>query len=1178
MHALPSTGRTLALPANFLTSHSISRLAIVLLLAIPLRFAADATAQDWKPAKVPDIWKNAPGNGVFWYRCWVETPKSSPTAAGELFVEAADDARELYVNGQRVGVQGGFPPRYRSGLGDPEKFPIPAGLLKPGQANVVAVRIYQEPERRTGFNVAAPALFVGEQAARLNGTWQVRAGDDASWATASDVAAPPADHQFARFEPAADILRTLKKLADEAGPQTPTESLAKFKTPDDLEVELVLAEPDIAQPLQISWDARGRMWIVEFRQYPNPAGLKMVSRDKFLRAVYDRVPPAPPNHFRGEDRITIHEDADGDGRFERHKTFVEGLSLVSSCAVGKGGVWVLNPPYLLFYPDKNGDDIPDGDPEVHLEGFWFEDSHSLANSLRWGPDGWLYGGQGSTVSGDVKRPGSKDPPVHSMGQLIWRYHPESRRYEIFGEGGGNTFGVEIDSKGRVFSGHNGGDTRGFHYVQGGYYQKGFGKHGSLSNPYTFGYFPQMAHHSVPRFTHTFVINEGGALPAAYQGKLFGVEPLQGRVVFSDFQPDKSSFKTRDLGHALTTTDSWFRPVDIKSGPDGAMYVADMYEQRIDHASHYQGRIDKGSGRVYRIKGKGSRSGAKVDWTGANSERVIAALQSENRWTREAAQRTLADRNDTASLKTLQESLAKSSGQTALEQLWVIHLLGGLDDTTTLRALDHDDPYVRLWAARLAADDGQISPAVRDKLVDLAYREPQLAVRSQLASSARRLPAADGLPILKNLLSRDEDLDDIHVPLLLWWGLEAKADLDREAVLNVFADASVWQLPMVRKHVLGRLMRRFASTGARKDLLTCARLLQLAPNDEAKKALMTGFEEAYQGRSLAGLPNELVDAIAKSGGASLPLRLRQGDSTALEEALQAIPNEKTDPKQRRQLVEVLGQVPQAKALPALLTLVESTKDESLRLAGLTSLQSYDDPRVASTLISLHKQLTAEARSVAHSVLASRKAWTLALLDAVADSRIPHDSIPSADVKKLLLRPDETVAGRVKSLFGEVQGATTAEMRAQVDRLHDVVLTGSGNPYNGKQLYAASCGKCHRLFEDGGRIGPELTSYKRDDLRRMLLNVVNPSAEIREGFENYVAITDDGRTLNGFIMDQDTQVVTLRGADGQTMVLPRDEIEELKAVPVSLMPEGLLKDLSEQQVRDLFAYLRATQPLP
>ena len=160
-------------------------------------------------------------------------------------------------------------------------------------------------------------------------------------------------------------------------------------------------------------------------------------------------------------------------------------------AQGRGGVWVLNPPYLLFYPDRNNDDVPDGDPEVHLQGFGLEDTHSVVNSLRWGPDGWLYAAQGSTVTGHVTRPGldAGKEPVHSMGQLIWRYHPETRRYEVFAEGGGNAFGVEIDAKGRIYSGHNGGDTRGFHYVQGGYYQKGFNKHGPLSNPYAFGYFP-----------------------------------------------------------------------------------------------------------------------------------------------------------------------------------------------------------------------------------------------------------------------------------------------------------------------------------------------------------------------------------------------------------------------------------------------------------------------------------------------------------------------------------------------------------------------------------------------------------------------------------------------------------------------------------------------------------------
>jgi putative membrane-bound dehydrogenase-like protein len=250
----------------------------------------------------------------------------------------------------------------------------------------------------------------------------------------------------------------------------------------------------------------------------------MVSRDKFLRSVYDQVPAPPPNHFPGADKITIHEDTDGDGQFDKHSTFLEGLSLMTSFEFGKGGIWVLQPPYLLFYPDANGDDVPDGDPVVHLEGFGMEDSHSVTSHLRWGPDGWLYASQGSTVTGAVKRPGDKTA-VHSMGQLIWRYHPEQKKYEIFAEGGGNAFGVEIDSQGRVYSGHNGPNTRGFHYVQGGYLQKGFGKHGELSNPYTFGYFEAMAHHQVLRFTHTFVIYNGGALPEQYNGRLFGVAPL-----------------------------------------------------------------------------------------------------------------------------------------------------------------------------------------------------------------------------------------------------------------------------------------------------------------------------------------------------------------------------------------------------------------------------------------------------------------------------------------------------------------------------------------------------------------------------------------------------------------------------------------------------------------------------
>src|SRR5262249_7153834 len=264
------------------------------------------------------------------------------------------------------------------------------------------------------------------------------------------------------------LAQVKRKDAEPPAPRTPAESLKLFEAADDLKLEQVLTEPTVAQPVFMTFDERGRLWVVQYLQYPFPAGLKILSEDKHLRAVYDKVPPPPPNHFKGRDKITIHEDTRGDGVFDRHKTFVDGLNIATACARGRGGVWVLNPPYLLFYPDKDGDDVPDGDPVVHLEGFGLEDTHSCVNSLQWGPDGWLYAAQGSTVTGAVKHYGVNEPPVHSMGQHIWRYHPETRRYEIFAEGGGNAFGVEIDAKGRIFSGHNGGDTRGFYYVQGAY--------------------------------------------------------------------------------------------------------------------------------------------------------------------------------------------------------------------------------------------------------------------------------------------------------------------------------------------------------------------------------------------------------------------------------------------------------------------------------------------------------------------------------------------------------------------------------------------------------------------------------------------------------------------------------------------------------------------------------------
>ena len=589
--------------------------------------AQNAKQEDWKTVQVPEIWKRPPAGrgGYSWYRCLVSVPADWRGQTLTLFSEPVDDARAVFVNGHEVGRAGSFPPQFRSGLGSRDRHPVDAAIVRFGETNVIAFRIYNS-DGRSGFNVAAPVLFAKEAGIHLAGSWQMRGGDDRNWASIKSDGAAPAE-AFAKIQPKTDIERILRQLPGEEGMLSVAESLKRFQLPADLQVEAVLSEPEIGQPLFLDFDSRGRMWVLNYKQYPNPAGLKAVSRDKYLRTVYDKVPPPPPNHFRGRDKITIHEDTNGDGVYDLHKTFVDGLSLATSFARGRGGVFVLNPPYLLFYPDKDHDDVPDGDPQVLLQGFGMEDSHSIASNLRWGPDGWLYGAQGSTVTGHIKRYGSKDAPVHSMGQLIWRYHPETKQYEIFAEGGGNTFGVEIDAKGRIYSGHNGGDTRGFHYVQGGYYRKGFGKHGQLSNAFAFGYFPNIAHHKVARFTHKFIIYEGAALSAQYAGKLFGVGPLQSHVIFSDFQPKGATFQSKDLGTALTSRDPWFRPVAIEVGPDGAIYVCDFHEQRIDHASHYQGRVTPDTGRIYRISSRDGDPNGRAQLVGCGIVQGVPAFWS-----------------------------------------------------------------------------------------------------------------------------------------------------------------------------------------------------------------------------------------------------------------------------------------------------------------------------------------------------------------------------------------------------------------------------------------------------------------------------------------------------------------------------------------------------------------------
>lgn len=956
-----------------------------------------------------------------------------------------------------------------------------------------------------------------------------------------------------------------------ASPEVP------FKTPDDLKLELVLKEPEVRQPVHLSFDERGRLWVVQYLQYPAPAGLKPLSHDSYWRAQYDKVPPPPPHHFVGEDKITIHEDTDGDGQFDQQKTFVEGLNIATSVCRGRGGVWVTNPPYLLFYPDRNNDDVPDGDPEVHLEGFGLEDTHSVVNSLCWGPDGWLYAAQGSTVTGDVKHYGVKEQPVHTLGQLIWRYHPETKRYEVFAEGGGNAFGVEIDSAGRIYSGHNGGDTRGFHYVQGGYLQKGFDKHGPLSNPYAFGYFPQMSHNQAQRFTHTFVIYEGSLLPEKYVGNLFGVSPLLHHVVLAAKEPERSTFKTHDIGHAVTTDDLQFVPVDIKLGPDGALYVADWYDKQCAHTRNQDGQIDKSNGRIYRLTSAGASPVKSEDLSKLSSSDLVSRLKHPNKWQRQTALRLLGDRCDQAVIPALRSMLEENSDQSSLEALWALNLVGGLDEATSLAALAHANPQVRVWTIRLLCDGGEVSSHILGRLVELAEAEPNVEVRSQLACSARRLAPADDLAIVRKLLACSEDVDDPRLPLLLWWALEAKVAGSPDTVVQMFREKDTWNLPIVERHITERLMRRFAATGSRKDLFVCAELLTRAPGPEDVKRLMVGFEAAYAGRPLTNLPDELATALLQYSKSSTALGLRQGKPEALDDALKTLADANADRTKQLQYVQILGEVSRPQCVSTLIQLAIGSHDNALQAAALTSLARYDDDTIAPSVLTAYSGMTDDIRSAADALLASRLKWAIAFLKAIDARQIDSVRVPLDVVQKMTRFDDPEVTELIRRHWGEVKPLANDEAKAEIARIAVLLRTGTGLPKEGKPLFMNSCGKCHKLFGEGGKVGPDLTAFKRDDLENMLLHIVNPNAEIREGFGTVLIVTADGRILSGLLVEQDPQIVVLRTAEGTELPVPRSEIEEMSASRQSMMPEGLLKPYKDEQLRHLFGYLRMTQPL-
>ena len=997
-----------------------------------------------------------------------------------------------------------------------------------------------------------------------------------------------------RFTPEmAEFVKRFKgggMLQDGSAKPTPAESLAQFQVAPGLRWDLAATEPMVRQPLNIHFDDRGRMWVVQYLQYPFPAGLKVTKYDQYLRAIYDKVPPAPPNHIKGKDRITILEDTNGDGTFDKAKDFVSDLNIARSVVTGRGGVWVLNPPYLLFYPDKNRDDIPDGPPEVKLSGFGLEDTHSGANSLAWGPDGWLYGAHGSTCTADIKG-------VKFLGQAIWRFHPVTGDFEVFAEGGGNTFSVEFDAQGRVFSGSNYGQTRGLHYAQGALYIKGWSKHGPAMSPYRFGWFEHMAHQGYePRFPQAMLYYEGGAIPQ-YEGHIVVGMALTSRVMASKVARDTSSFQTADIETSVLSSNRWFRPVDMKAGPDGAIYFADWCDSRLSHLDP-RDTWDKESGRIYRLSATGAKVGwAKMDFAKLSGDELIKLLSHPNKWHRQTALRVLWDRGDKSLVPKLKALvLAKASpsplggeragvrgdgNQLALETFWAVHASGGFDDAFALQTLSHPSEMVRYWTIRLLGDRKRVTPAQQTALLALAKTEPVAEVRAQLASSVTRLPGKDALPITHELLLRSEDVTDKHVPLLLWWAVESKCATDRDAILRMLEDSTFWHAPIVQKFIIARLGQRFTAERTDANLETAAKLFALAPSPADADELIKGMEAGLQGDPVKSVPAALSKKVAELWASRAPtptlisFAVRLGHAPAAEAALARISDAKVSEADRRKTITLLAERRVDAAVPTFLKLLRFEKSDALRLDLINALQRFASPDIARELLDLYSGFPAKLRDTAQAALASRPDWSRRLLAAVDEGQLKKEQISIANLLAITAFKDAASDALIKKHWGRLT-KSSEEKEAQIAKVRKLLAGPKGDAKVGQEIFKLACAVCHTFNKEGGKIGPDLTGYERDNLDFILPAIVDPSLAIREEYIGFNITTKDEQSLTGLVTELTKTSVTLLDIGGNKSVLSRTNIKDMNASHISLMPEGLLDAMTEQQVRDLFAYFIAGTP--
>jgi putative membrane-bound dehydrogenase-like protein len=991
------------------------------------------------------------------------------------------------------------------------------------------------------------------------------------------------------------------------------EAAAKAMTVSEgFKVTLFAGEPDVVQPIAMTIDDRGRLWVAEAYSYPR------------------RVP-----QDQAKDRILIFEDTDGDGRFNTRKVFADKLNLVSGLEVGFGGVWVGAAPNLLYIPDANGDDTPDGPPRILLDGWGYQDTHETLNSFIWGPDGWLYGCHGVFTHSNVGKPGTPAAGRTPINAGIWRYHPTRHEFEVFAHGTSNPWGVDFDAHGQCFIEacvipHL------YHMIQGGRYERQAGAH---FNPYTYDDIKTIADHRhyVGANPHAgnnrsdstggghahagLMIYDGGLWPESNRGGLFMNNIHGARLNHDVVTPKGSGFVGSHRPDFLLANDVWSQVVYVRSGPDGNAYMIDWYDKNQCHRNETEVH-DRTNGRIFKVSYDGRSSAAYrprggADLAKASDQELIdhvlqaqptvapgsVRLATPNNWYSRTARRILQGRGLTPAtrgglLQLMKQGFIPAIGgslppaHTPLDEvrrlniLWTLHVTGGLDEEAIRVGLASDSAHLRAWTIQLACETRQPSSETLATFAKLAKSDPSPVVRLYLASAVQRL--AEGLnaakwAILEGLVSHEEDADDPNLPLMVWYAAEPLLASDPARGAKLAAGA---KLP----RFLDFTTRRIAAIGTDETIALLVdglgKLAQEAgPNRRPapKLSLLAGMNEALKGRRRVAMPPGWPAAFAMLAKDADPqvraqataLALTFGDPAALASLRGVLADAKAAVEARREALASLLRVKDPQLAATLRTLLA---DPALRSEALRGLAAYDDAATAPAILQVYANLNPGERRDALVTLAGRPATAKALLAAVGSRWIATTDLSADVIRNLRNLKDPELDEAIAKVWGAVRDTPEDKLK-RIASYRDLVR-GSGpapDPSLGRVVYAKTCGQCHTLFGIGGQVGPDLTGSNRADLDYILTNVMDPSALVGKDYQATVLATTDGRVITGLLKAEDKNAVTLATAT-ETVTIPKDEVEERKLTDQSLMPEDQWTPLTPHEVRSLVAYLASPAQVP